>query len=254
MKARGAFAAGMADARQVPGRPRRLRQGLQKMRSKGLEKVMLSAGVLLLLLVITEAVLATLFRPPVGLALWRELAVEVTVGREASFPIALDGHVPPPLLVQVSFTQDIGLFCVLFPVFLRVMQRFQDRDNWVMARLRRIQAAASRRRHIARRWGPWGIFVFMLVPFLVNGPIIGGVMGRLAGMPTRSLLLPVIASTVVAAFAWTYFYDALLGWAGHHHPLLPFILTACIVGVLVSWLLLDEWLEMRRLARDAEKP
>lgn len=219
------------------------------MRSRGLERTMLVAGALLLALVVAEGLAVSLLRPSVGVALWRELAVEVTVGREASFPIALEGGVPPPLLVQVSFTQDIGVFCVLFPLFLRVMHRHGQSPNWFMARLRRLQATAHRHRHVAHRWGPWGVFVFMLVPFLVNGPIIGGAMGRLAGLPTRSLLLPVCASTVIAAFAWTYLYDGMLRFAGHVHPALPALLTASIVGALVSWLLLDEWLEARRARR-----
>jgi hypothetical protein len=216
------------------------------MRDRGLEATMVAAGLALLVLVAAEGIALTLLRPAVGLALWRELFVEITVGREASFPIALDGHVPPLLLAQVSFTQDIGLFCAVFPPFLRIMQRHHDSPGWIMGRLRRIQAQARKHGRVALRWGPWGVFAFMLVPFLVNGPIVGGAMGRLAGIPTRSLLLPVVASTVVAAFAWTYFYDVLLGWAGRLDPAVPFLLTACVVGALVSWLLLDEWLELRR--------
>jgi uncharacterized membrane protein len=219
------------------------------MRSRGLERTMLAAGALLLALVVAEALAVSLLRPSVGVALWRELAVEVTVGREASFPIALEGGVPPLLLVQVSFTQDVGLFCVLFPLFLRVMHRHGQSPNWFMARLRRLQAAAHRHRHVAHRWGPWGVFAFMLVPFLVNGPIIGGAMGRLAGLPTRSLLLPVCSSTLIAALAWAYLYDGMLRFAGHLHPALPALMTASIVGLLVSWLLLDEWLEARRARR-----
>jgi uncharacterized membrane protein len=222
------------------------------MRSRGLERTMLTVGPLLLLLAVAECMAVTFLRPAMGGALWRELAVEVTVGREASFPIALEGGVPPLLLAQFSVTQDLGLFCVLFPLFLRVMHRYGRSRSWVMARLRRLQAAAHRHRHVAHRWGPWGVFAFMLVPFLVNGPIIGGAMGRLAGLPTRSLLLPVAASTAVAALAWAYLYDTMLHAAGHLHPALPMLLTACIVGALVSWLLLDEWLEVRRARRAAE--
>jgi uncharacterized membrane protein len=230
----------------------RIREGLRRMRSRGLERTMLVVGAILLALVVVEGVAVSVLRPPVGAALWRELAVEVTVGREASFPIALEGGVPPPLLVQVSLTQDIGLFCVLFPLFLRVMHRHGHSGSWLMARLRRLQATAHRHRHVAHRWGPWGVFAFMLVPFLVNGPIIGGAMGRLAGLPTRSLLLPVCASTAIAAAAWAYLYDSMLRAAGHVHPALPVMLTASIFGALLSWLLLDEWLEARRARRDAE--
>ena len=227
----------------------RVRASLQRMRSRGLEKLMLWGGGALLLAVAAEVAVITLLWREWGIALGKELAVEVTVGREAAFPIALEGGVPPVLLAQVSFTQDIAVFCLVFPLFLRVMQRYHHRQTWFMGRLRRIQAAADRHRHVAKRWGSWGVFVFMLVPFLVNGPLMGGIMGRLGGMTTRSLLLPVAASTVVAAFAWSFFYDAMLGVAGRVHPALPFILTACIVGALVSWLLFDEWLEARRAAR-----
>jgi drug/metabolite transporter (DMT)-like permease len=74
-------------------------------------------------------------------------------------------------------------------------------------------------------------------------------MGRLAGIPTRSLLLPVIASTIVAAFAWSYSYNAMLRLAGDLDPALPALMTATIVAALLSWLLLDEWLHARRMAR-----
>lgn len=237
----------MPDA-AMDGNPR-LRRRLQQMRSKGLERLMLGGGALLLLAVAAEVMLVTVLRRGWGIALWRSLAVEVTVGREAAFPIALEGGVPPWLLAQVSASQDVGVFCVVFPLFLRLMQRHRDSPSWFMTRLRRIQAVGERHRRFARRWGPWGIFVFMLVPFLVNGPLVGGVMGRLAGITTRSLLLPVVASTTVAAFAWAYGYDAMLAFAGDLHPALPALITATIVGVLLSWLLLDEWLVARRAAR-----
>ncbi len=226
-------------------------QQLRRMDDVGLERFMLLAGATLLLVAVGEALLLTLLRPDVGAALWRALAVEVMVGREAAFPIALNGGVPPPLLVQVSATQDAGVFLVLFPLFLRLMHRHGDSPGWFMSRLRKVQAAASHHRGFARRWGPWGVFVFMLVPFLVNGPLVGGVMGRLAGIPTKSLLLPVVGSTAVAAFAWTYLYDGMLRAAGDLHPALPPILTIAIVSALFAWLLIGEWLESRRARKAA---
>jgi uncharacterized membrane protein len=184
-----------------------------------------------------------------GIPLWETLALEVAVGREGSYPVALGGGVPPFFLAQISITQDVGVFCILFPVFLRLMQRHHDSPAWIMRRLRRIQAAAERHHDFAHRWGPWGIFLFMLVPFLVNGPLIGGIMGRIAGIPTRSLLLPVVASTAAGAFAWAYAYDLMLRAVGELHPALPMLITATVVSGLLLWLFIDEWLEARRVAR-----
>jgi uncharacterized membrane protein len=225
-------------------------QQLRRMDDPGLERFMFMAGATLLLAVVAEALAVTLLWPSTGGALWRALAVEVVVGREAAFPIALGGGVPAPLLVQVSATQDIGIFCILFPLFLRLMHRRGDSPGWLMTRLRKVQEAAQHHRGFANRWGPWGVFAFMLVPFLVNGPLVGGVMGRLAGIPTKSLLLPVAASTVVAAFAWTYLYDGMLRLAGDLHPALPPALTIAIVSLLVGWLLFGEWRQARKARRE----
>ena len=231
---------------------RRLRHRIERMRSRGLERVIVLLGVLLLGAVLTELILLTVAFPPQGIALWRSVAVEIVAGREAAIPIALRGGVPRWMVAQVSATQDIGVVCLAYPLFLRLMHHFRDRDNWLMTRLRRIQKDADEHRGLVHRWGGFGVFVFMLVPFLVNGPLVGAIAGRITGMTTRDLMLPVVAATCIAAVAWTYFYDAVLRYAGDFHPLLPPILTAVIVGLVVGSLVLRETLQLRR-ERQANK-
>jgi uncharacterized membrane protein len=236
---------------QPPDRPHgKLGGGLDRMRSRGLERIILLTGVLLLGGLVTEVVLLTLAFPTQGQALARMLAVELVAGREAAIPVGLRSDVPRWVVAQVSATQDIGIVCLAYPLFLRLMQRFSDRRNWLLDRLRRIQTDADEHRGLVHRWGGFGLFVFMLVPFLVNGPLVGAVAGRLAGMRTTDLVIPVVASTVVASFAWTYFYDQVLTLAGDVHPLAPFILTIAIVGLVLGGLVLRETLEMRRARRE----
>lgn len=223
----------------------RLRHGIQRMRSRGLERAILLLGAVLLGTVLTEVILLTVAFPSQGIALWRAVAVELVAGREASIPIALRGGVPRWMVAQVSASQDIGIVCLAYPLFLRMMHRFRDRQNWLMTRLRRIQKDADEHRGLVHRWGGFGVFLFMLVPFLVNGPLVGAVAGRLTGMTTRDLMLPVVAATCIAAVAWTYFYDAVLRFAGDFHPLLPPILTAVIVGLVLGSLVLRETLQLR---------
>lgn len=235
-----------------PAKPRRrrgLRQGLQRMRSRGLERFLLLLGLGLLGGLVAELTLFTLAFPGQGVALWRAIAVEMVAGREAAIPIALGGGAPRWMVAQASATQDLGIVCLAYPLFLRLMHHFGDRRNWLVDRLRRIQADADRHRGLLHRWGGFGVFLFMLVPFLVNGPLVGAVAGRLAGMRTTDLMLPVVAATCIAAVAWTYFYDQVLRLAGDVHPLLPVVLTGIIVGLVFGWLLLHETLQMRRARR-----
>ena len=216
------------------------------MANRGLERTLILVGLALLGGILAELVLLTLWFPTQGIAMWQAIAVEVVAGREAAIPIALRGGAPRWLVAQVSAAQDLGIVCLVYPLFLRLMNRFQGRRNWFLDRMRRIQADADQHRGLVRRLGGFGIFLFMLVPFLVNGPLVGAVAGRLTGMRTVDLIVPVVAATVIAAVAWTFFYDRVLGLAGDLHPLLPPILTAIIVGLVLGTLVVRETLQMRR--------
>src|SRR5688572_29531770 len=228
-----------------PGR-HRVRAGLQRMRSRGLERLLFLMGAGLLGAVAVERSLLTVVWREAGLAMWRAVGAEMLLGREAAIPVALQSGVPRWLVAQVSATQDLGVFCLAYPLFLRLMHRRQGRKGWLTVRLERIQRDAEEHHGLARRWGGFGVFLFMLVPFLVNGPLVGGMAGRLAGLRTTDILLPVVASTSIAAIAWTYFYDQAFGLAGDLHPALPYVLTLTIVGLVLGSLVLRETLQLRR--------
>lgn len=242
----------MTDPVAGPAR-RRLARFTWTMRSRSLEQILLAAGAILLNVMALELALLGLVWEDAGLAMWRAVGVEMVAGREAAIPIALASGVPRWLVAQVSATQDIGVFLLAYPIVLRLMARKGKRRGWLRTRLERIQSDAEQHRGIVHRWGGFGVFLFMLVPFLVNGPLVGGIAGRLAGLRTSDVLLPVVASTVIGAVAWTYFYDAVLDIAGDVHPALPYILTALIVGGILGSLVLKETLEIRRARKSSEK-
>lgn len=228
---------------EAKGKPRK--GELKAMQSPAFERFVLLLGAALLGAVVAEVVLLMVAAPEQGKALWQMVLVEFFAGREAGIPIALGADVPRWLVAQVSATQDIGVVCLAYPLFLRLMHRFRASERWLMVRLRRIQADAEAHRGLVHRWGGIGIFLFMLVPFLVNGPLVGAVAGRLTGMKTTDLAVPVIAATVVAAVAWTYFYDGIL-WLTGDIAWLPWVLTGVILALVLGSLIVRETLEIRR--------
>lgn len=232
--------------------PRRGGGALRAIRSRSLEQFLLGTGALMLNVMALELILLAVVWEEAAVGMWRAVGVEMIAGREAAIPIALASGAPRWLVAQVSATQDIGVFLLAYPLFLRLMGRKPKRRGWLRTRLDRIQEDADQHRGFVHRWGGFGIFLFMLVPFLVNGPLVGAIAGRLAGLRTTDILLPVVASTTINAVAWTYFYDAVLGLAGDVHPALPYVLTFIVVGGVLGSLLLKETLEMRKARRDAK--
>jgi len=205
------------------------------------ENIALVSAVLLVGLVIELSLIAWM-DPAVGRPLLKMVVVEMFAGREAGIPFAI-GSAENLLIAQVSTTQDIALAGIIYPGFLYMLAKYRHRDNLVMRRLRRIELKAHERRDFIRKWGPLGIFAFMLVPFLVNGPVLGAAIGRISGIPTRYLITPVVCATALSSLMWTYFYNALFGLVSPEWgPLLTFV----ILGGIISWELLGEWRERRR--------
>ncbi len=167
------------------------------------------AGVALLMLLALEFVLILILWPGQVQGLLWGLLAEVVTGREGGIPVGIAAGAPRILVWQISFTQDLGGALFAFPLFLLLLHRYHDRDNWFMRRVRRIEEAADRHQAYVHRWGPLGLGLFMLMPFLVNGPLVALIVGRLAGMRTRDVLPPVIIVTIIVAGAWTYFFDRM---------------------------------------------
>jgi uncharacterized membrane protein len=218
------------------------------------ERAQFAAGLLIVAGLTVEGILLWLAAPDLARALAAGVVTEIFTGREGGIPVALAGGVPPLLVIQVSIAQDLAAAFLVFPFFLHALHIYHGHDSFLMRRLRRIEAVAQRHKNYVHRWGPAGVFLFMLVPFLVNGPLVGLMLGRVAGIPTRFLLGPVAASTAVAAFAWTYFYDVMFAAANILEPGIARWIAVAVAGILGMMVLWDALLERKqKAARDEEE-
>lgn len=203
------------------------------------ERVLFLVALLLLGLLVVETVLIALVSAELARAIVSAVATEVVAGREGGIPVALSGGVPPLIAFQYSVSQDLAWAFLVYPLFLRFIHRYRDHPNVFARRLRRIEDSALEHEAYVERWGPMGVFLFMLLPFLVNGPLVGLVLGRLGGIRTRNLLLPVVAASVVASGAWTFLYDRMFAFADAFDPRLGRWIALGVVGVLVGIALVD---------------
>ncbi len=208
---------------------------------------LLVGGVVVWLALLIEVIVVTWADPLLGRGVVIGMAAEIFTGRESGIPTALAAGVPAWLVFQISFTQDIGSALLVYPVFLHLLHKHHDADNYVMRRVRAFEAAAQERRR-RRRWGPVALGLFMLVPFLVNGPMVGLMVGRLAGLRTRIVLPTVIIATIIAAAMWTFFFDAMIGLGQQIHPQAGLMIAAAMVVIVVA---LAAW-DWRRSLRSDE--
>lgn len=212
------------------------------------------AGLMLWALLLVEVVAAWLADARVGRGMAIGIAAEIVFGREGGIPVALQGGVPRFLVFQTSATQDIASALVIYPLFLLALHHWHERDNYLMRRVRRIEAVAARHETYVHRWGPLGIAVFMLMPFVVNGPMVGLIVGRLAGIYTRHVLPAVVIATVISAAAWTFFFDAMIVFAERFDGRGGLYVVGFMVLVVLSLASVDYLRERRQRTLEDDEP
>jgi uncharacterized membrane protein len=132
---------------------------------------------------------------------------EMTVGREVAIPFGLINLGLPALIVfGVAFTVDLITTTWFYPLFYTFRRRQRNRRSFWGFFFRKIEQDAEARREFVQKYGVIGLFFFMLIPFAINGPLIGAIIGKLVGIRTRYILPTVILATATATGAWT------LGW------------------------------------------
>lgn len=195
------------------------------------------AGAILLLGELTFLILAW---PGLGWGVAQMVGLELVAGREAGIPVALQAGAPSWLVIQVSMIQDLAVAGIALPFIFKFLDASRERSTWIGRRVARVDDAARRHRTWAERWGPVGVFVFMLVPFLVNGPVVAGVLGRGVGIPARRLVAPILGATFLSIVAWTIGYQLLFSLASSIDRRIPLAISLAIVAFVLGSFALGE--------------
>lgn len=144
--------------------------------------------------------------PAMGARVVTVIATEVTAGREVAIPVGLDLGVPVLIVFGIAATQDLVTTSWIYPVFYLFRKRTIGTKGFFGYFFAKMERAAARNKAFVERWGAVGLFFFMLIPFAVNGPLIGAILGKLAGIRTRYILPTVVLATVTGAGIWTVLY------------------------------------------------
>lgn len=201
------------------------------------------AGLGLWAIILGEVALWFAYDPDLAKRILLFMGAEIFTGREPGISVATSQGIAKWIIFHISALQDIASALLMYPFFLWALHEYRDHDNYLMRRLRQIEEKAQGNQKYVKRWGPTGIALFMLIPFLINGPMVGMVLGRLSGLRTRQVLPPVIVATVIAAAAWTYFFDILFDLTGRVDGRIGVWISIAMVTVVVLLAAWDWWRE-----------
>ena len=168
-----------------------------------------------------------------GAGLSAAMLAELVTGREAAIPLALATGVPAWMVAATSIAQNLALAALLVPLAQQSLAAF-DRASFPGRFMQGLHDSAVER--LPKGRNAVALFVFMLVPFVANGPVLAGLIGVMAGLPLRRLVAAVVIAVIITATAWTYGYALLtdaLASIDERLALVPAVLAAILA---LAWL------------------
>ncbi|HSQ71008.1 MAG TPA: small multi-drug export protein [Rubrivivax sp.] len=142
-------------------------------------------------------------------------------------------------VVLCNLVADSLQVLVVFPLFVLGWRQLIDIRRLAPI-LQRLRAAAESQQDAVRRFGIAGLFLFVLVPFWMTGPLVGAVIGFLIGLHPVVNLAVVLSATGLAIFLYALFLEPLNAWASAVHPYAVF--AVIVVLALLAWLARRWWL------------
>lgn len=198
-----------------------------------------------------------LIDPPVAAQMLATLTIEIFPGKEFATAAGLTFGLHPVVVFGIVFLQDLITTSWVYPLFYVFRKHHIHRENFWGYFFRKAESDAKDHEGWVKKWGAWGIFLFMLIPFAVNGPLIGAIIGKLAGIRTRYVLPAVVGATALTTAYWTllwyYFQDMMEAIvAGPYGTWVHAGFTALILFI-IAWIYFDYRKDRRELRNAAER-
>ena len=96
-----------------------------------------------------------------------------------------------------------------------------------------VEYMANEKREMINKWGFWGLIVFVWIPFMASGVLVGAMLGLLSRMKFMRVLLATFVGGAAASITWAYTAEGIVKFM-HKYKLEAVIPIIIIVFILMA--------------------
>jgi len=98
-----------------------------------------------------------------------------------------------------------------------------------------VEYTANEKREMINKWGFWGLIVFVWIPFMASGVLVGAMLGLLSRMKFMRVLLATMIGGFIASITWAYTAEGIIKIM-HKYKLeavIPIMIIVFILGAIL---------------------
>ncbi len=151
-------------------------------------------------------------------------------GRAAGIGLCIMSELNLVWTIVYNFYLEALIVCFTYSIFVLSLNNY-IKFQWVKSQTNQLMQKADRYKDKIEKYGWFGIFLFVMIPLPVTGPVIGSSIGYLLKMGVWRNMTAVLSGTLAAIVAWTIGFDFL----EQHVHVLQYILAGILFVVLLSY-------------------
>jgi uncharacterized membrane protein len=182
---------------------------------------MLAMGMSVMTLVVV--IITYLKSPDLGITLITAFGLHFIGGRGPSVFLCMARGLDPFTTLLFNFWVEVLVVLLVYPVIVLVMRDHVEIKLFKNAQIRAEKAAMNNATRI-KKYGLFGLFLFVMFPFAMTGPVVGALIGYLLSYKRIITLFISFAGTFLALLIYVYFGDLLVHSVGDHQLLVRIIL------------------------------
>lgn len=153
-------------------------------------------------------------------------------GRAAGIGLCIMHGLSASWTIAYNFYLEVLIVCFTYSISLLAINNYiKFRAIRYYARL--LERKAKRHRGKIERYGWLGLFLFVMTPLPVTGPVVGSIIGSLLQFRVSKNFSACLLGTLAAIVTWTYFFDYL----EHNLNIIRYVLLVIIAIVIISYAL-----------------
>jgi len=183
---------------------------------------------------------AFVFYPEYFQSLLSITITNIFFGRMAGLSIGVSAQMNMLFLLAFNFIIESIMVLILYPLFVMSWNKlelisYQPLNDF----LNKSKKTAADYQPMIKKYGVFGLILFVLTPFAMTGPVVGSFVGYLIGFRHRITLFVVLLSTFIAIVLWVYLIK-------HFEDILVVYSDGLSIGFLFAAMLILLWYLIKR--------
>lgn len=131
------------------------------------------------------------------------------VGRVPALSFAYAADLSHFVVISTNIIIELILVCIIYPLFVSSFNGIL-KIEFLEDFFDKIKEKKKKHQEKFDRYGIFGLFIFVFIPFWMTGPIVGSIIGFLIGLRHYTIIFVVFISTLIAISLWGIFLQEIV--------------------------------------------